>query len=77
MAYTFGMRCSVSLVRSGALVVARCAEFPECVGQGSSREEALRRLRDSVTFWLEACPCDQTAAPGLEFDIRSDERDLA
>ena len=68
------MHCTVSLSRSGALVIARCAEFPECVGRGASREEALRMLRGEVTFWLEACPCDQTAAPGLEFDIRSDER---
>jgi predicted RNase H-like HicB family nuclease len=66
------MHCTVSLSRSGALVVARCAEFPECVGQGASREEALRRLRASVTFWLEACPCDQTAAPGLDLRIASD-----
>jgi len=66
------MHCTVSLSRSGALVIARCAEFPECVGRGASREEALRILRDSVTFWLEACPCDQTAAPGLEFRIASD-----
>ena len=66
------MRCSVTLARSGTLVVARCAEFPDCVGQGATRDEALRRLRASVTFWLEACPCDQTAAPGLEFQIASD-----
>lgn len=52
---------------------AHCPEFPECEGRGASREEALDRLRRSVTFWLEACPCDQTAAPGLEFEVH--ERD--
>ena len=73
MAYTFAVHCSVSLSRVGALVIARCAEFPDCVGRGATREEALRHLRDSVTFWLEAYPCDQTAAPGLVFDVRSEE----
>ena len=66
------MRCRVSLSREGAAVVARCPEFPECEGRGPSRDEALERLRRSVTFWLEACPCDQTAAPGLSFDIERD-----
>ncbi len=66
------MRCTVSLAREGATVVARCPEFPDCEGRGPSREAALERLRESVTFWLEACPCDQTAAPGLAFDITRD-----
>ena len=66
------MRCAVSLSRAGDLVIARCAEFPDCVGRGAGRAEALERLRAEVTFWLEACPCDQTAAPGLEFRIASD-----
>jgi predicted RNase H-like HicB family nuclease len=64
----------VTLAREGGAVVARCAEYPECEGRGSSRDEALARLRASVVFWLEACPCDQTAEPGLEFVI---QRDLA
>ncbi len=66
------MRCTVSLRRDGPAVIARCAEFPDCEGRGPSRGEALERLRQSVTFWLEACPCDQTAAPGLSFEIERD-----
>ena len=67
------MRCSVTLHRDGANVVARCAEFPNCEGRGPGTPEALARLRDSVLFWLEACPCDQTAGPGLELDVVRDE----
>ena len=66
------MRCTVNLTRAGDLVIARAPEFPDCVGRGATRTEALEHLRASVTFWLEACPCDQTAAPGLELRIASD-----
>ena len=63
------MRCHVTLLRGPDGIVARCAEFPACEGRGGSPAEALGRLRDSVLFWLETCPCDQTAAPGLVFDV--------
>ena len=63
------MRCHVTLSREGAGIVARCAEYSECTGKGHSREEALARLRESVVFWLEACPCDVTAEGGLELDV--------
>jgi predicted RNase H-like HicB family nuclease len=68
------MRCSVTIRREGGEVVARCAEFPECDGRGATTEHALERLRASVLFWLEACPCDQTAGPGLKLDVVRDER---
>ncbi|HYM80471.1 MAG TPA: hypothetical protein VEY91_03545 [Candidatus Limnocylindria bacterium] len=63
----------MSLLRDGAAVVARCAEFPACEGRGAGADDALARLRASVLFWLEACPCDQTAGPGLELDVVRDE----
>lgn len=66
------MRCCVSISREGSQLLAHCPEFPECSGRGGTREEALSKLRASVTFWLEACPCDQTAAPGLEFEVVKD-----
>jgi predicted RNase H-like HicB family nuclease len=66
------MRCTVSLKRDGSTIVARCPEFPSCEGRGAGSEEALARLRASVLFWLEACPCDQTAGPGLELDVVRD-----
>ena len=66
------MRCQVDLHREGPEVVARCAEFPSCTGRGPSRDVALDRLRDSVLFWLEACPCDTTADGGLQFDVVRD-----
>jgi len=59
------MRCAVTLDREAGDVVARCREFPGCEGRAGSRAEALARLRASVVFWLEACPCDQTADFGL------------
>jgi len=67
------MRCSVTLAREGGAVVARCAEFPECTGRGAGGAEAMTRLRESVLFWLESCPCDQTAGPGLEMIVVRDE----
>ena len=66
------MRCAVTVNREGGNVVARCREFPGCEGRAATTSEALARLRQAVVFWLEACPCDQTAAPGLEFRIASD-----
>jgi predicted RNase H-like HicB family nuclease len=68
------MRCSVHLRHEAGEVVARCPEFPDCLGRGPTREAALERLRASVTFWLEACPCDQTAAPGLTLEVVQDTR---
>jgi predicted RNase H-like HicB family nuclease len=67
--YTRCMRCCVTLAREGTNLVARCAEFPACEGRGASREDALARLRASVLFWLEACPCDVTADSGTVFDV--------
>jgi hypothetical protein len=66
------MRCAVTLAREGGQVVARCREFPSCEGRAPSRTTALARLRDSVIFWLEACPCDQTADAGLVLDVVED-----
>ena len=70
------MRCSVTLRRDGGDIVAHSAEYPACEGRGASREEALSRLRQSVLFWLETCPCDQTAEPGLVLTIARDETGL-
>jgi predicted RNase H-like HicB family nuclease len=67
------MHCAVTLRREGANVVAACADFPACEGRGPTREEALARLRESVLFWLESCPCDVTAGPGLVLDVARDE----
>jgi predicted RNase H-like HicB family nuclease len=66
------MRCAVTLRHEGAEVVARCREFPGCEGRASTTTEALGRLRASVVFWLEACPCDQTADHGLELEVVED-----
>lgn len=63
------MRCHVTLSREGAELVARCTEFPECTGRGGTRAEALDRLRESVLFWLEACPCDVRAEEGLRLEV--------
>ncbi len=66
------MRCSVTLHREADQVVARSAEYPACTGRGATAEQALERLRASVLFWLEACPCDQTADQGLNMVVVSD-----
>lgn len=69
------MRCSVSLKREGGAIVARCREYPGCEGRGPNVEDALGSLRQSVLFWLEACPCDTTADGGLVLDVIEDRRD--
>jgi predicted RNase H-like HicB family nuclease len=66
------MRCGVSLDRDASGVVARCAEYPACEGRGATAAEALERLRASLLFWLEACPCDTTTGPGLVLDVVRD-----
>jgi len=66
------MRCAVSLMREAGGVVARCREYPECEGRGASAAEAVERLRASLLFWLEACPCDTTTGPGLVLDVVHD-----
>jgi len=63
----------VSLAKDGGRVVARCEEFPGCEGRGAGATEALAKLRESVLFWLEACPCDQWADAGLELTVVRDE----
>ena len=67
------MRCGVTLRRDGAAVVATCADFPRCEGRGASAADALARLRESLLFWLETCPCDVTTAPGLVLHVVRDE----
>jgi predicted RNase H-like HicB family nuclease len=66
------MRCIVTVTREGPDAVARCREFPGCEGRAATASEAVARLRQSVIFWLEACPCDQTAEPGLVMDVIED-----
>jgi predicted RNase H-like HicB family nuclease len=67
------MRCGVTLRRDGAAVIATCADFPACDGRGATALEALERLRESLLFWIETCPCDVTAGPGLVLDVIRDE----
>jgi predicted RNase H-like HicB family nuclease len=67
------MRCNVTLRRDGAAVVATCADFPACEGRGASGTEAVARLRESLLFWIESCPCDVTAGPGLVLQVVRDE----
>jgi hypothetical protein len=67
------MRCAVTLRRDGAGVVATCGEFPACEGRGTTPDEALARLRESLIFWLEICPCDVTTGAGLVLSVVRDE----
>ena len=67
------MRCGVTLRREGAGVLATCHDFTSCEGRGATRVEAIARLRESLTFWLEVCPCDVTTEPGLVLDVVRDE----
>jgi len=67
------MRCAVTLRRDGAGVIATCSDHPSCEGRGTTATEALGRLRESLEFWLEICPCDVTTAPGLVLDVVRDE----
>jgi hypothetical protein len=66
------MRCAVSLERDATGIVARCADYPACEGRGATAAEAVERLRASLLFWLEACPCDTTTDSGLVLDVVRD-----
>ena len=67
------MKCRVTIRREAGALVARCAEYPSCEGRGATAAEAVERLRGSVLFWLEACPCDTTADDGLVMHVVRDE----
>ena len=67
------MRCPVTLRRDGATVLATCGDFPNCEGRGPTAAEALAHLRESLIFWLEACPCDVTTDAGLILTVVRDE----
>jgi hypothetical protein len=64
------MRCSVTVRASAGQFVARSAEVPQYEGRGPTALEAVAHLRAQLLFWLEACPCDQTADDGLVLDVR-------
>ena len=62
----------MSLERDASGIVARCGDYPECEGRGGTAAEAVERLRASLLFWLEACPCDTTTGPGLVLEVVHD-----
>ena len=64
------MRCSVTVRPHAGRYVARAAEVPQYEGRGPSADLAVADLRAQILFWLEACPCDQTADDGLVMDVR-------
>jgi hypothetical protein len=68
------MRCAVTIHHEPGAVVARCPDFPACEGRAADRDQAIERLRASVLFWLEACPCDTTADGGLVFEVTEERR---
>jgi len=63
------MRCRVTVENQGATFVARCEERNGAEGRGTSESEALERLRTSILFDLELCPCDVTTADGLVLEV--------
>ena len=63
------MRYAVTVQPEAGGWVARAAA-PSCEGRGSTRAEALERLRAAIRFDLEICPCDVTADSGIELDVR-------
>ena len=67
------MHILVTLQRDGGTIVARAPEYPQCEGRDTNRDEAIARLRRSLLFWLETCPCDQTTDPGLVLTVSRDD----
>ena len=63
------MRCRVTIHREGATFVARCEEKLGAEGRGASEPEALERLRATILFDLELCPCDVTTQDGLVLEV--------
>jgi hypothetical protein len=63
------MRYRVTIQREGAAFVARCEEKLGAEGRGASEAEALERLRATILFDLELCPCDVTTADGLVLEV--------
>jgi hypothetical protein len=63
------VRCHVRITQEGAAQIARCDEFRGLEGRGPSEALALERLRASIAFELELCPCDVTTEPGLTLEV--------
>ncbi|MBI5685659.1 MAG: hypothetical protein HZC54_11315 [Verrucomicrobia bacterium] len=52
------MKCKVRVTEpEPGKFVAVWLEENDCVGHGSSREEALANVRDEIQFRIELCPC--------------------
>jgi predicted RNase H-like HicB family nuclease len=50
-------------------IVATCADLPGCRAEGSTREEALERIRNAIAYYQEMCPCDVTSEAGVELEV--------
>ena len=53
----------------GGRVIATCPDLPGCRAQGSTREQALERIRSAIAYYQEMCPCDVTSDAGVELEV--------
>lgn len=49
--------------------VADCPSLPGCVSQGSTREEAVDKIREAIELYVEALAEDDLPIPAERFDV--------
>ena len=49
--------------------VAECPSLPGCISQGTSREEAVRNIREAIAGYVAALEEDGLPVPEERFDV--------
>ena len=48
--------------------VRECPSLPGCISQGTTREEAIRNIREAIEVYVEALEEDRLAVPAERFE---------
>lgn len=48
--------------------VAECASLPGCISQGTTREEAIKNIREAIDLYVEALVLDDLPVPDERFE---------
>ena len=49
--------------------VIECPSLPGCISQGSTKEEALKNIREAIDFYVHSLEEDKLPIPEEKFDV--------
>lgn len=49
--------------------VSECTSLPGCISQGTTREEAIRNIKEAIALYIEALEEDGLPVPEEQFDL--------